>query len=57
MEWLDIITKLIPLGTLYIAYLTYKMNKHEIERKRKKELEDNEKDASLPPRSKKRPKR
>lgn len=57
MDLIKVLQAITPLVSIYIAFLTYKMNKHEIERKRISELKDNEKDASLPPRSKKRPKR
>ncbi|MCM3270868.1 hypothetical protein [Paenibacillus elgii] len=58
MEWLELVKILPPVASVYIAWLTYRMNKQELERKRLKELqEQDEKNASLPPRSKKRPKR
>lgn len=57
MYWLEIVKAFTPVVALYIAYLTYKMNKQELERKRNKEQqEDSKKDVPLPPRSK-RPKR
>lgn len=57
MDYLKVISTFLPLIPAYIAYLTYKMNKQEIERRRERELrEDSKKDVPLPPRSK-RPKR